>query len=118
MSRRVYLLGLGLALVALPLALILNDWALSLRPGVTEENLLRIKDRRPGITLAKAQVLLGRPPNVRMFDPAGDIACWYGLTGSAYLCVDREGRVRSASWHRSMPPSPGLFARFRAWLGW
>ena len=36
MSRRVYLLGVGLALVALGLAL--TDWALSLQPGVTEAN--------------------------------------------------------------------------------
>src|SRR5262245_41196658 len=34
MPRRVYLLGVGLALVALALAF--TDWALSLRPGVTE----------------------------------------------------------------------------------
>ena len=33
MSRRVYLLGVGLALVALALAV--TDWALSLQPGVT-----------------------------------------------------------------------------------
>ena len=32
MPRRVYLLGVGLALVALALAF--TDWALSLRPGV------------------------------------------------------------------------------------
>jgi hypothetical protein len=116
MSRRVYLLGLGLALVALPLALILNDWALSLRPGVTEENLLRIKDRRPGITLAEAQDLLGRPPNVLRFDL--DLAAWYGLTGTAYLRIDKEGRVRTATWLPNQRPSPGLFARLRAWLGW
>ena len=36
MSRRVYLLGLGVALVALALAF--TDWALSLRPRVTEAN--------------------------------------------------------------------------------
>ena len=34
MPRRVYLLGVGLALVALALAV--TDWALSLQPGVTE----------------------------------------------------------------------------------
>ena len=36
MSRWVYRLGLGLALVALALAF--TDWALGLRPGVTEAN--------------------------------------------------------------------------------
>jgi hypothetical protein len=47
MARRVYLLGVGLAMVALALAF--TDWALSLRRGVTEANAKRI---RPGMTLA------------------------------------------------------------------
>ena len=37
MSRRIYLLGVGLALVALALAV--TDWALGLPPEVTEANL-------------------------------------------------------------------------------
>ena len=41
MSRRVYLLDMGLALVALALAV--TDWALSLRPGVTEAHARRIR---------------------------------------------------------------------------
>jgi hypothetical protein len=35
MSRRVYLLGLGLALLALGLAL--SDWVIGPRPGVTND---------------------------------------------------------------------------------
>ena len=46
MSRRVYLLGVGLALVALALAV--TDWALSLQPEATEANVKRI---RKGLTL-------------------------------------------------------------------
>src|SRR5260370_36465154 len=56
MSRRVYLLGVGLALVALALAF--TDWALSLQPGVTEANAKRI---RAGMTLAEVEALLGGP---------------------------------------------------------
>jgi hypothetical protein len=53
MSRRVYLLGVGLAL-----ALAVTNWALSLQPGVTEANCRRI---RPGMTLAEVETLLGEP---------------------------------------------------------
>jgi hypothetical protein len=56
MSRRVYLLGVGLALVALALAV--TDWALSLRYGVTEANYRRI---RPGMTLEQVEAILGPP---------------------------------------------------------
>jgi hypothetical protein len=56
MPRRVYLLGVGLVLVALALAF--TDWALSLRPGATEANLKRIQ---PGMTLEQAEAFLGGP---------------------------------------------------------
>ena len=55
MSRRVYLLGLGLALVAL--AFVVTD-ALLWEPGVTEANVKRI---RPGMTLEQVERLLGGP---------------------------------------------------------
>ena len=69
MSRRVYLLGVGLALVALALAF--TDWALSLRPGVTEVNVRRVK---PGMTLAEVEAVLGPPhptPAPRPAVPSG-----------------------------------------------
>jgi hypothetical protein len=56
MPRGVYLLGVGLALVALALAL--TDWALCPRPGVTAENVQRI---RLGMTVHQVELLLGRP---------------------------------------------------------
>jgi hypothetical protein len=59
MGRRVYLLGVGLALVALALAL--TDWAVGPRPGVTEANLRRLK---PGMTLAEVQAVFGGRPSV------------------------------------------------------
>ena len=57
MSRRIYLLGVGLALVALALAF--TDWALSFQPGVTEANARRI---RPGMTQEAVESLLGGKP--------------------------------------------------------
>src|SRR5262245_29315472 len=61
MSRRVYRLGLGLGLVALTLAF--TDWALGLRPGVTEANVRRL---RVGMTLEEVEALLGgRAPKDR-----------------------------------------------------
>ena len=55
MSRRVYLLGVGLALVAL--AFVLTD-RLLWQPGLTEVNVKRL---RPGMTLAEVEALLGGP---------------------------------------------------------
>jgi hypothetical protein len=54
MPRRVYLLGLGLALV--PLALAFTVSVLSLQPGVTEANARRIL---PGMRLAEVEAILG-----------------------------------------------------------
>jgi hypothetical protein len=56
MSRKVYSLGAGLALVALGLAF--TGWVLSLQPGVTEANVRRI---RPGMTQQPVENLLGGP---------------------------------------------------------
>jgi hypothetical protein len=53
-SRGVYLLGVGLALVALAFAL--TD-ALLWRPGVTEANVRRI---RPGMKRTEVEAVLGR----------------------------------------------------------
>jgi hypothetical protein len=82
MPRGVYLLGEGLALVALALAL--TDWALSLRPGVTEANVKRI---RKGMTLAEAEALLGGPAQRAGRDRCGGAweRVWAAPCGQVYL---------------------------------
>ena len=87
MSRRVYLLGLGLALVALGLAF--TDWVLSLRPGVTEANVRRI---RVGMAMDEVEAIFGRIPD-------GVQGVWFGRLEKR----QRTNRVRAAA--RSPPVS-------------
>jgi hypothetical protein len=119
MSRRVYLLGVGLALVALALAV--TDWALSLRPGVTEANVRRI---RVGMTLAEVEGILGGPG--RPLPPSRPFCApykWSGDAGLATVVMGMEGdesrlRVAFAYWLQSAGAPANPFARLRAWLGW
>ncbi len=55
MSRFIYLLGLGLALIGLAFAV--TDWAMGPCPGVTEASVRRIK---PGMTLLEVEAILGK----------------------------------------------------------
>jgi hypothetical protein len=115
MSRRVYLLGVGLALVALALAF--TDWALSLRPGVTESNVRRI---RPGMTLEQVESILGSHPSERIDRWRGgtpDACAWYGAGGYVIVDFRKDGGVRRADWHAD-ELELSLLARLRAWLGW
>jgi hypothetical protein len=59
MSRQVFLLGVGLCLIALALAL--TEHVLDLQPGVTEANVRRI---RKGMTEEDVRGLLGGPAEV------------------------------------------------------
>ncbi len=111
-----YLLGVGLALVGLALGV--TDWALSLRPGVTEANFRRI---RPGMRLSEAEAILGGPPQCDVPpEPTGEVCWpWRGEEGRVYIAFSRNGaRVVEASWHPATSAKPGSLARLRAWLGW
>jgi hypothetical protein len=125
MPRRVYLLGVGLAVVALALAF--TDWALSLRLGVTEVNARRI---RGGMTLAEVEAIFGRPSN----NHPGSVEVslgpeprryryfhWVGDEVRVSVIADEAGGavLFSCSYRfRGAPPSPGPLARLRAWRGW
>ena len=97
------------------LALAFTDWALNLRPGVTEANVKRI---RPGMTFAQVQQIFGGPPGERESNRCCRWYCaWYGRGGDAIVSFGEDGRVRRADWYGDAPDS-SLLAHLRAWLGW
>jgi hypothetical protein len=128
MSRRVYLLGVGLALVALAFAA--TDSLLTPPPGVTEANCRRI---RVGMLRAEIERLLGGhgislgkyPPNPRCqwnyrFPWTNkewrESVAWVCEAGGIEVTFDEAGRaVRT---YRVWNGEPGLLSRLRAWLGW
>jgi hypothetical protein len=127
MPRGVYLLGCGLALVALGLAL--TDWALSLQPGVTEANVRRVQ---PDMTSGQVEAILGKPTSVMQGErriPYGRrhewAANWNGTwfawqvdNERSVIVLFRNGVVRFVA-PDLKPRSPlSPLARLRAWLGW
>jgi hypothetical protein len=119
MPGRVYLLGVGLALVALAFAV--TDWALTLGPGLTTANVRRI---RPGMTLAEVEAILGRCSA----DSSGGrpawltIREWRGRLGRGVIHFGPDGRVmesftQAAVIIRPNAGGPGPWQRLRAWLG-
>ena len=127
MPRLIYLLGVCVAVVALALAV--TDWALSLRPGVTQANVRRI---RPGMTPEEVESLLGGPAQSRQVVGAPlPRECWgspqvrermrierWWLRGdvSARVAFTLKERVRDAAFYREEKAGP--LAHLRAWLGW
>ncbi len=141
MSRRIYLLGVGLALVALALAA--TDAALGPPPGVTEANIRRIK---LGMLKEEVEAILGGP-GVLIGSPKDDRPsqtdqyCWTGAAGKLHVSFTtvwvpgpadaegaafitrqspqpprRNGGASSISFRRADWPHP--LARLRAWLRW
>src|SRR5262245_20858533 len=82
MRRRAYLWLAGLALVAL--ALLLTD-RLLWQPGLTEDNVRRL---RPGMTLEQVEALLGGPGAQAFACEIGD-----GRSLAGNVWSGREGRV-------------------------
>ncbi len=117
MSRRVFLLGLGLALVALGLAF--TDWALTppQAPGITEANARRL---RPGMTLEQARVILGKPGNcitgrIGLSIRRPETWLWISAEGAVMINCDATGRIERVIWAQEPQPSP--LDRLRTWLG-
>jgi hypothetical protein len=133
MSRRVYLLGLGLALVALGLAV--TDAMIGPSPGVTEANVRRIRN---GMTMKEVEAILGGPGKWEFYLMDNRFRgsrhfSWAGPDGTAHIAFyEKDGGARtgvvgiildtdmvgSVEFRRTSGPSPGPFARLRAWLGW
>jgi hypothetical protein len=115
MRKRVFLWLLGVALVIG--ALLLTD-ALLWRPGLTEDNVRRI---RPGLTLAEVEALLGGPAADTFEMPADYPAYrWQREWRDGRDCVVvqffGDGTVMAAAGRGR--PQPGPLARLRGWLGW
>jgi hypothetical protein len=113
MSRRVFVLGVALALLALTFAL--TDWWLGRQPCVTEANFKRIRE---GMTMQEVEAILGAPGD-RMAGPGVLYWRWQGESGTAVVGFDGTGKVREFLFNRSSATArPGFLRRLRSWLGW
>jgi hypothetical protein len=114
----VYLLGVGLALVALALAM--TGAAMGPAPGVTKANLARVR----GLTLAEVEALMGVPSRPDIDIPGLKSRGFVGRERVASVFFDGRGRATYAISRPfnpltdGAPPRPGLWARLRAALGW
>ena len=119
MSRRVYLLGVGLALLALAFAV--TEWGLGTRAGGMEAKVRLI---RPGMGLAEVQALLGGPGRFRGQEGNSeswtDLYEWTAPDGEVFVLFESRGDapVAALQAHFTRSERPGLIARLRAWLGW
>jgi hypothetical protein len=128
MSRWVYLLGVGLALVAL--AFVVTDWVIGPSPGVTEANARRIK---PGMKLGEVEAILGARGVLRSslhmvggssftllsgyYEWTGpDVRVVVGFALSISEAEESELKVVRVRFERTASPNP--LARLRTWLGW
>jgi hypothetical protein len=108
-----WLLGVALAVGAL----LLTD-ALLWQPGLTEDNVRRI---RPGLTLAEVEALLGGPAADTFEMPADYPAYrwqreWREGGESVVVQFFADGRAMAAQGRGR--PQPGPLARLSAWVGW
>ena len=115
MAKRAYLWLAGVALVVG--ALLLTDWLLW-QPGLTEDNVRRI---RPGMTLAEVEALLGGPAADTFEMPPDYMAYrlqreWKEGGETVVVQFFADGRVMTAAGRGR--PQPGIFTRLRAWLSW
>ncbi|MCI0455854.1 MAG: outer membrane protein assembly factor BamE [Gemmataceae bacterium] len=113
MKRDVYLLGIGIALVAC--AFVLTDHLLRPRPAITQASWERI---RPGMSLRQVEDILGAPPGnytrqcvlLDLYGGGlfmkldglgrGTFKEWVGDQGAVQILVDPTGRV---VWGRFVP---------------
>jgi hypothetical protein len=127
MSRRTFLLGFGIAVVALAFAV--TAAVLGPAPGVTEANARRI---RPGMKLREVEAILGAR-GLGMTDGTASTLfrpepyLWAGPQARV-LVVFTYGEPAEADWHEPRVAANGvtfnrtgslnLLSRLRSWLGW
>jgi hypothetical protein len=117
----VYLLGVGLALVALGLGI--TDLALSPRAGVTTDNVQRLRN---GMTFGEVKRILGRDPDRTAETLCGkhppgtsEVAHWLGGPGGVQITISLDRRdVVVGTYCSHQQAGTGLLARLHAWLGW
>src|SRR5262249_11364453 len=98
MNRRVYSLGVGLALVA---GVFLLTDALLWRPGVTEANVRRIL---PGMNRTEVEAVLGRQNGgTIIMGGLPRIEVWEGECGVANVQFDRHGGAHGAQFLTAPP---------------
>src|SRR5262245_27541760 len=114
MSRRAYLLGVGIVLVAG--GFLLTD-ALLWRPGGTEADGRRI---RPGVERTEVEAVIGRQNGgTILMGGLPRIEVWEGEYGVANVQFDRHGGTQAAQFLTAPPTREcNPLARLRAWLGW
>jgi hypothetical protein len=118
MPRFIYLLGVGLALIGLALAV--TAWVIGPTPGVTEANSRRIQE---GMTMKEVEVILGGSGQWRWSIEEGMYETRaYDWTGAAgVVVVSSRGSwggprcVFESRFYRTADPIP--LERLRTWLG-
>jgi hypothetical protein len=111
--------------------LTLTPWVIALKPGVSRENLVRL---RYGMTLQQVEEFLGGPPHRKSEiaapgpmgpEPAGTVVEWHGSSSQVCsLWFDTAGCLQQVNyreqpgaepeiWHA--PPDIGVFDRLRRW---
>jgi hypothetical protein len=119
MSRQLYLLGVGIVLVALAFAV--TEAVLGPRPGITEANARRI---RPGMMLREAEAILGKRglcggTFVSRGGRGSSLWLWDGADGTmVFILTDATDRIGTVTWIPGSESRSGPMARLRAWLGW
>jgi hypothetical protein len=127
--RRLAWIGVALCLVVLALGVMVR--LLGPTPGITEENVGRI---RAGMTMEEVEAILGREPDGWVTMGKRRLAAvWHSETGVAFVNPNTDGRVGSASfweepdpqgayrtWFRDnfSPQSPDPLNCLRSLLGW
>jgi hypothetical protein len=123
MSRQTFLLGVGIAVVALAFAV--TDRMIGPSPGVTEANARRIQ---PGMTLREVEAILGargfwlgdgtgfhHPERYQWIGPGARVIVKLARSASEEDGWEQKVVRNGVIFERTASPNP--LARLRSWLG-